>query len=939
MGTKSGYTPARLAVKNVGDVQYQIVSTENISNKFREAFEAYIPGEKWTEVLGNGDIIQVDGNAAACSYLTISKNPLLANESSISTIDTWEMPFEASVGLSMSQRTVGQEFSLELISDEAPLPAPADLAIQSIFQSTTNITVNFASAHGLRPGMRIGIRDVLDSRLNIPTLVVSTTPTPFQIVITAGPQGTVTSQTSYLGNAIAATTAALAAATYANGTAGVGATLTATANGAFPAQDGISIPLNGRVLVKNQTAQLENGLYVLTQIGSGALPWILTRAVDYDTAAEMTIVAGVLLGNAIHVEQGTTQALRKYYLTATVTTVGTTAVVFADANITSTAGFVYYRPAMSLAPNGVSEIFENATATNASFYVRSEAGDVFPSGTIQGSHSQTIASTASIQAVNAALTYAFQPTNEFRLTQFVDGFQFSDVGVDSIAAATSRYKRTQVVPDITAKYDFKIKAVNHPSLTRPNAQIVSAAKTGATTATVVTDVPHGLVIGDLVVAYGVRDTTNFANLTAATAVASIVSPTSFTIVWGAAVTATSFGGFVAKVQGGNLMSALGVLTMVGSTIRRDSNIVTFVGSAAWSGVLIGDYVNLIGIRDNSTGASIGIDGAYRVRDIIATGNLLIVEPIGTTPTGADIAVVNCGGSVIKRTDMRISYVRLMDFERQRVELLERPAGDISKSAPVAVTNVPAVLQSGTWNIGTVATLPALAAGVANIGYVGLQIPLLVADVASAALTTTTTVAAITPAFGCSYEVNIPVTAVTGTTPTLDVSIEESDDSGTSWFKVYDFPRITATGVYRSPKLPLTGNRVRYVQTVGGATPSFTRAINRLQSSERISYIRQSIDRTIVLTTLGSATPSINVQNCSNAQLVINIGTATTAPTLQLQGSDDNGLTWYAIGSTLPAVASSTVQLTQTNLQSQLLRAIVTSAGATVVAGYVLIKGY
>ncbi len=46
-----------------------------------------------------------------------------------------------------------------------------------------------------------------------------------------------------------------------------------------------------------------------------------------------------------------------------------------------------------------------------------------------------------------------------------------------------------------------------------------------------------------------------------------------------------------------------------------------------------------------------------------------------------------------------------------------------------------------------------------------------------------------------------------------------------------------------------------------------------------------------------------------------------------------------IGATLLAVASSTVQLTQNNIQSQLVRAIVTSAGATVVAGYVMIKAF
>lgn len=82
------------------------------------------------------------------------------------------------------------------------------------------------------------------------------------------------------------------------------------------------------------------------------------------------------------------------------------------------------------------------------------------------------------------------------------------------------------------------------------AQIVSATKTGTTTATVVTDVPHGLTTGDVIVCYGNRDATNFANLTAATTVASVVNATMFTVVWGSAVTATGYGGYVARVNGG-----------------------------------------------------------------------------------------------------------------------------------------------------------------------------------------------------------------------------------------------------------------------------------------------------------------------------------------------------------------------------------------------------
>lgn len=77
-----------------------------------------------------------------------------------------------------------------------------------------------------------------------------------------------------------ATTAALPASTYANGASGVGATLTADANGALPSIDGVGLALDDRILVKNQGDGVENGIYVVTQLGDGANPWILTRSED-----------------------------------------------------------------------------------------------------------------------------------------------------------------------------------------------------------------------------------------------------------------------------------------------------------------------------------------------------------------------------------------------------------------------------------------------------------------------------------------------------------------------------------------------------------------------------------------------------------------------------------------------------------------------------------
>ena len=266
----------------------------------------------------------------------------------------------------------------------------------------------------------------------------------------------------------------------------------------------------------------------------------------------------------------------------------------------------------------------------------------------------------------------------------IDRLQWSDVAVDSTGQSSSRANLSQVVPNPDVDYKVRFRATNNKSLTTPVAQIVSAVKTGTTTATITTDVPHGLTISDQITIYGIRDqsASAFPNLTTATAVASVINATQFTVVIGTAATVTSYGGYVARVNGGNLPSSLGAISQVVQSVVRTSNVLTVVGSASWSGFLIGDLINLVGVRNTINGASIGIDGVYRVRDIQTTN--LFLEPVGNTPTGTDIALTNCGGGVIKRTDFRLSFIRLLDYERLRIEALPRPSGDVANALPVAV---------------------------------------------------------------------------------------------------------------------------------------------------------------------------------------------------------------------------------------------------------------
>ncbi len=121
---------------------------------------------------------------------------------------------------------------------------------------------------------------------------------------------------------VAATTAALTA-TYSNGTLGVGATLTNSGAQAAFATDGITPSVTNRILVWDQAAPAQNGIYTLTTAGSNSTNWVLTRATDYNTAGTQ-----IKPGNLVNITSGTTYGTTSWLQTATVTTIGTDPITF-----------------------------------------------------------------------------------------------------------------------------------------------------------------------------------------------------------------------------------------------------------------------------------------------------------------------------------------------------------------------------------------------------------------------------------------------------------------------------------------------------------------------------------------------------------------------------------------------------------------------------------
>ncbi len=108
-------------------------------------------------------------------------------------------------------------------------------------------------------------------------------------------------------------------ATYNNGSLGVGATLTNNSTQAVLVLDSTAANTDDRVLVKDQTDATQNGIYTVTNTGSGSTNWVLTRATPEDQPAELSG------GAFVFVEEGVLNQNNGYTFTHTgAPTFGTT---------------------------------------------------------------------------------------------------------------------------------------------------------------------------------------------------------------------------------------------------------------------------------------------------------------------------------------------------------------------------------------------------------------------------------------------------------------------------------------------------------------------------------------------------------------------------------------------------------------------------------------
>jgi len=581
------------------------------------------------------------------------------------------------------------------------------------------------------------------------------------------------------------------------------------------------------------------------------------------------------------------------------------------ASVPITGGTVRLLDPLYYAKNGVGFNFNSATATSSNIIGRR---DGVKSRRLSA---QTVGTITSAQTLTDSFSDAWDSTTNYELVLTNDETTFRSYPAASTAGVSSTHKLTQQTPDDSIYYKPYIRARNLPSMSKPFARITSISKSGTTTATITFDAAHGLLQNDTFGIYGVLNGTDFPSASTY-AVASVTSSTVITAVIGTTTpTTTSTGGF-GYVINNNATNSSPIVNSIQS-ITRTSNVLSVVGVNTWSGVSVGDYVNLYGMT--GTGAS-AYEGAYKVLRLNTT-------TLELQSTGSDFTIIATGGGVLRRTDVRIHFVRVTDFTKNITEIYGGKGSTVDANNAVSVVVASSITQSSGSNATTWSAA----------GWGGF----LVNDVTSAAITTTTNSSTITPGSlnnvgTYAHSFSVSVTAVSGTTPTMDVGVEESPDAGTTWVRIYDFPRNTATGVYYSPQILATwGTRYRYVRTVSGTTPSFTHAINRIQFSTNPQFFREFHDRTIIPTTLSSTTPTYFVDGCFNISLVVYAGTVTTtAAGYQLEGSENN-TDWYSIGSAVTPASTVTSVTFNANTTPKFIRVRISSAGVAITGHYVVIK--
>lgn len=206
------------------------------------------------------------------------------------------------------------------------------------------------------------------------------------------------------------------------------------------------------------------------------------------------------------------------------------------------------------------------------------------------------------------------------------------------------------------------------------------------------------------------------------------------------------------------------------------------------------------------------------------------------------------------------------------------------------------------------------------------------DVASTTQTASSSVSSIdSNGFGMiSYVISI--TAVSGTTPGLQLSLDVSEDA-TNWFEIIKSVKFTITGNNRFQRASLSAKYYRFRWTITGISPSFTFSIT--------STLKPYSDkRNVVISNYSD----LDLTNTNNISSIFQAADSNNISVMTIRGADggnngqfqvqasNDGINWASITSNITQAPSTTILTTFSNQSFryyQLIVTVKTSAGTRV----------
>ena len=364
-----------------GSNNYITLDTTNSAEKVKFSKQVEFSGEYTLPITdGTSGQALITNGSGTVAFTTISTELDIAGDSGTDTVslisDT--LTFTGGEGIDTAITNNVVTISGELATSSNKGVASFDSTDFTVSSGAVAVNAITLGSTALNPGATTttlaGLQQLDVDNVRVDTNTISTTNTNGDLVLSPNGTATVTvpsgykNRTGFGANSLVskeyvdaikqaldvkasvrlATTANLAS-NYNN----AGGTLTNSASNAALSLDGVTVVAGNRILVKNQTAGAENGIYVVTTVGDGSTAWVLTRADDANASAEMT--GGVFT----FVEEGTVGADNGYVFTHNgAPTLGSTALTVSQF---SGAGQIVAGDALSKSGNTLNVNDDNIT--------------------------------------------------------------------------------------------------------------------------------------------------------------------------------------------------------------------------------------------------------------------------------------------------------------------------------------------------------------------------------------------------------------------------------------------------------------------------------------------------------------------------------------------------------------------------------------------------